>query len=246
MIEAGPERKKYLLHKGFLTHYSKYFRNALRGPWKEADERVIPLPDIEPGILNIFVDWLYTQVLPDDAALPSVAEIAEETPSYETISLLLVKAVAFGDRFMVPKFYEEVSSRSISRLQATRPDFATIIFAFGNLPGDASLLEQLVEAHCRLWCPKCPHDEPNVEKDLKAQLPKDFLIRVMDKYGQMVSSMPTAISRVPVANTNQRIAHLESLSSDSASDSASDADSGSDSSSDLGSSDSDSDGNEAV
>ena len=50
IIQVGPEHRRYYLHKAFLIHYSEYFRKALSGPWKEAEEGVIPLEDIEPGV----------------------------------------------------------------------------------------------------------------------------------------------------------------------------------------------------
>jgi hypothetical protein len=109
-------------------------------------------------------------------------EVEGNPPPYETVSLLLAQAVAFGDQFMAPKFYEEVSFQSIRRLQYGRPDYATIIFAFDNIPSNAPLLGHMVFAHCPDWNSL---DELDSEKALKSQLPRDFLLRVMDTYGEM-------------------------------------------------------------
>jgi len=49
-IEVGLDARKYQVHKALLIHHSEYFRNALRGDWKEASEGVVPLVDIEPFI----------------------------------------------------------------------------------------------------------------------------------------------------------------------------------------------------
>lgn len=46
-IEVGPHRKKYYIHEALLAHYSEYFRKALRGPWKEAEEGVVRLEDVD-------------------------------------------------------------------------------------------------------------------------------------------------------------------------------------------------------
>lgn len=46
-VLVGPEKKAYNIHEAILTHHSEYFRNALRGPWKEADEGIIPLGGVE-------------------------------------------------------------------------------------------------------------------------------------------------------------------------------------------------------
>jgi hypothetical protein len=190
--------------------------------------------DIEPGILNIFVNWLYTQQLPHEAEMLSVAEVEGNPPPYETVSLLLAKAVAFSDRFMAPKFYEDVSFQSIRRLQYGRPDYATIIFAFDNLPSNAPLLGHMVFAHC---CDRNSLDELDSEKALKSQLPRDFLLRVMDTYGEMQSlgHLPLAYFHHPQVNQqvtqqNMPIADAHSDFDDPLLDSDSDVGSGSQSS----------------
>jgi len=47
IVEVGPERKQYHLYKALLTHHSEHFAKALTGNWKEADEGVIRLLDVE-------------------------------------------------------------------------------------------------------------------------------------------------------------------------------------------------------
>lgn len=50
IVEIGPDRKKYVLHGAFLKYHSEYFRKALKGQWKEAQDKVITLDDVEPGV----------------------------------------------------------------------------------------------------------------------------------------------------------------------------------------------------
>jgi hypothetical protein len=47
VIEIGPEHKKYYVHRALLIQYSEYFRKALQGPWKEAQNGVVRLEDID-------------------------------------------------------------------------------------------------------------------------------------------------------------------------------------------------------
>jgi hypothetical protein len=47
-------------------YYSEHFRKALSGPWKEAEELAIYLNDVEPAVFSMFVEWLYTQRLPNN------------------------------------------------------------------------------------------------------------------------------------------------------------------------------------
>ena len=65
VVEVGPEERRYNIHRTLLIHHSEYFCGALRWPRKDALDFVISLEDIEPGIFNVFVNWLYTQRLPD-------------------------------------------------------------------------------------------------------------------------------------------------------------------------------------
>jgi hypothetical protein len=49
ILEIGPDRLKYYVHKALLVHHSEYFRNALKGPWKEAEGGVVKLVDVQPA-----------------------------------------------------------------------------------------------------------------------------------------------------------------------------------------------------
>jgi len=46
-VGLGAGAKKYSLHKDALTAHSDYFRKALQGPWKESQERVVRLDDVD-------------------------------------------------------------------------------------------------------------------------------------------------------------------------------------------------------
>ncbi|KAF1960097.1 hypothetical protein CC80DRAFT_582457 [Byssothecium circinans] len=63
-IKVGAEKTEYVVHKAFLVYYSDYFKKALEGPWKEAEDNAITLEDVEVEVFNVFVNWLYTQQLP--------------------------------------------------------------------------------------------------------------------------------------------------------------------------------------
>lgn len=46
-IEVGPERTQYFVHPDLLAQPSEYFKRAMNGSWKEAEERVIRLDDVD-------------------------------------------------------------------------------------------------------------------------------------------------------------------------------------------------------
>lgn len=47
VVEVGPNSIKHHVHKALLIHHSDYFRKVLTGSWKEAQEQVVTLEDVE-------------------------------------------------------------------------------------------------------------------------------------------------------------------------------------------------------
>ncbi len=58
-VKVGPEGIPFYFHRGFLCHYSAYFKAVLQGPFREADEGVIDLPDEDVKIIELFARWIY-------------------------------------------------------------------------------------------------------------------------------------------------------------------------------------------
>lgn len=70
----------YSLHRALLVEHSEYFKKALNEPWKEAQDGVVRLEDVESSVcryrlgdrcmslltiaVDVFVDWLYAQMIP--------------------------------------------------------------------------------------------------------------------------------------------------------------------------------------
>ncbi|KAF2098500.1 hypothetical protein NA57DRAFT_75742 [Rhizodiscina lignyota] len=66
-ITVGSEKKAFVVHKDLICHYSKYFKAAFGGNFKEAEEKKSNLPDVETETFEIFVAWLYKQKLDIEA-----------------------------------------------------------------------------------------------------------------------------------------------------------------------------------
>lgn len=183
VVEVGEKGRRYSLHKAFLCHYSEYFRKALNGPWKEAEDGVVPLKDIEPGVFNVFVNWMYTQKLPGNCEeWCQVGELGEAWDFASEIALIL-KAYNFGDRFLATAFKRAANVAIVGILHGCAPFYEVVIFAFKNLPAHSPILQLLVDAQCRHWS-ECLDDTEEVE--LQKQLPYDFLLRVMKRYSEKV------------------------------------------------------------
>lgn len=60
LVEVGPKKQKFTIHKGLLCAYSSYFKAALQGGFKEADEQTITLPEDDAKVFEHFQLWIYT------------------------------------------------------------------------------------------------------------------------------------------------------------------------------------------
>lgn len=58
-LYVGENRTKFTVHKGLLTGNSDYFKKALDGPFKEAQENAIHLVEERAGSIEILIGWLY-------------------------------------------------------------------------------------------------------------------------------------------------------------------------------------------
>lgn len=57
-VGSGDDRKASLVFASILTTRSKFFQKAFSSGWKEAEERVVKLPEVEPSILRLYLHHL--------------------------------------------------------------------------------------------------------------------------------------------------------------------------------------------
>lgn len=56
-------QQTFVLHETLLRQSSAFFNNALKDEWKEAQERSVKLPDIEPSEFTVFAKFILTGML---------------------------------------------------------------------------------------------------------------------------------------------------------------------------------------
>ncbi|CAD0088398.1 unnamed protein product, partial [Aureobasidium mustum] len=96
-VLVGIFKQPFILHKGLLCFYSDFFRAALEGSFKEANEGKVELPDVQVEIFEAFQVWLYSRSLrniEDDQSLPGGSKL----PSFGDLARLWV----FGDKYQIP------------------------------------------------------------------------------------------------------------------------------------------------
>ncbi|OCL05222.1 hypothetical protein AOQ84DRAFT_441594 [Glonium stellatum] len=65
IVRVGDEtdRTDFSVHEDLICGRSRFFANAMRHDWKEAEDRVVPLPDDLPSTFAVYRTWLYSGLL---------------------------------------------------------------------------------------------------------------------------------------------------------------------------------------
>ena len=81
---------------------------------------------MDPGIFNVFVDWVYLQKLP---ATDKDWDVVTETKDLANLSIM--KARAFSDHFIVPKLLQDASNYYVDTKISviTAPNYNVVIYA---------------------------------------------------------------------------------------------------------------------
>ena len=66
-ILVGEEEERYILHQNAAVQSSDFLATAMNGRWLESEDKIIRLPDIEPGDFKVYANWLYTRELTIEA-----------------------------------------------------------------------------------------------------------------------------------------------------------------------------------
>ncbi|KAH7094575.1 hypothetical protein FB567DRAFT_600179 [Paraphoma chrysanthemicola] len=191
IIEIGPDRKKYYIHKALIVHHSEYFRKALQGTWKEAQEGVVRLEDVNHHVMNLFVEWLYTGKIPtEEKDWRRIVENNKPDTFWRQLKYVtLIEAYVFGDRFLIEPFRKQVNNAFSDALESNyfcpSMRYRGIGFAFANIAAERPILQLLTDNHCRDW--DKIEDQLHAESGLRelAQAQPSFLLRTMRRLREM-------------------------------------------------------------
>lgn len=64
---VGEDKVSFHVHKATICQKSVFFDTACNSEhWREAKDKVVPLPLVEPALFKAYVHWLYTgKLLPE-------------------------------------------------------------------------------------------------------------------------------------------------------------------------------------
>jgi hypothetical protein len=180
----------FVVHEELLTCYSRFFRAAFDGKFKEAKEKKITLEWSRGNTVEFCMHWLYHQRFLDK--IPSeYPDLAKQWSKPDDACACnveqLVHLYVFADKYEIPKlrhacideFYLLFEGEATPALATA----ATVRIAYENLSANSPLCRLLVELHCR-------HDDKsnygNAKGFEKQAWPNEFLVAVMKRYCEVL------------------------------------------------------------
>jgi hypothetical protein len=104
--------RRFTIHEGLIRTRSDFVQLALRGEWKEARERTIPLPEDDPDVFSVYQQFLY------GGLIYTSYKNAPSRPDDEY--KVLVKAYILGEKIMDQEFKDSIVDAIIEKLRTLR------------------------------------------------------------------------------------------------------------------------------
>lgn len=152
----------FVVHKEIICHHSPFFKAACTGHFREAEDRVVKLPDDRAELFDIFLQWLYSQNLQQ--------VFAEVTlPAWTTFIELYILADKLQVRTLKSAIMDQMVCRAVaaggSYQREKFPTNADIRLAYETTPPTSPMRQFLAELFAFL-------QELPIDKD---EVPKDYL-----------------------------------------------------------------------
>jgi hypothetical protein len=133
---VGIEREYFYVHQNRLEAASVWFTKALSNGLEETTTRQIMLPEDDPEIVHLFVQWLYN---PD----PIFSAFINEH------FLQLAQLFEFAERLLIWRLKNYIVWQLFDlRTKSHTPPLPTIEFAFDRLPDESPFRKLLVAWYC--------------------------------------------------------------------------------------------------
>lgn len=180
---------RYLVHEDILCATSDFFKNAMKGQWKESTEKLINLPNEESEIFAIYVHWIYSRTLPTRVDEPAAAGNEEY--------LKLAKAYGLADRLQDQLFKNAVIDAFLDKTSTVASDGnawwpvgPVIRCIYDNTPESSKGRTLLVDIYTN-YAVKDWLTEGAQRKDLPKQFLLDLSVKLLDiASGEATRGMP--------------------------------------------------------
>jgi hypothetical protein len=125
IVQVGnePGSEDFIVHESFLTSRSGFFRRALNGNWAESDTRIVKLPEDDPHIFALYLNYVFNGQLatmgktPEEFATLGLLEFYKHIHhEYEEVSRLYILAEKLQD--VATKNAELAATMDISQTES--------------------------------------------------------------------------------------------------------------------------------
>jgi hypothetical protein len=166
-VKVGCKEEKFLVHEDVLRMTSSFFNTALKKEWDASrkEERTVNLSEEQPGILGIYLHWVYMKALP--TFIVGSQNPGAENPEYK----VLAHAYALGERLLDTSFKNAVLQALCDAIgnqpyyETTCLGATTIHIIYGGTTAGSPARRLLVDiwayAACEQWATQLdvmPHD----------------------------------------------------------------------------------------
>ena len=139
--------QKLAVHEELLRTTSPFFVASLKKEWIEGKERIIPLPDDEMDIVELYVQWLYRNKI---YTRKPKEHLAKESDEYDT----LIEAFIFGEKMEDDCFKDTIIDAIIACSvtedvtgKCRNPIGPRVDRAYDGTPPGSSLRRLLLDIH---------------------------------------------------------------------------------------------------
>lgn len=164
------DETKFMIHEDVITSSSKFFRAACSGGFKEAQEKVVRLPDIDVETFKLYAHWLYTGMVGPLAEPEVMAEDSFGRIRFERAAKLYIAGDVLDDLRLRNAATD--SFVQVSELITFVPSPYVISLAYYTTLQDSKIRTLLVDEYLGLETPT----HADWLKEVSDDLPKAFLV----------------------------------------------------------------------
>lgn len=131
---VGEEETLFTISRELLCSRSKYFDRAFNGPWIEAQEGVMTLPEDRPSAFEVLIHWVIHDTVPA-FAIPDKADNRVSLPdrfarSAEILRDYLVPAYCLAQKLCI----EDLRNKIMDAIQDYSQDNDTVMISWVSAP----------------------------------------------------------------------------------------------------------------
>ncbi|KAI4617886.1 hypothetical protein J4E83_006218 [Alternaria metachromatica] len=204
VVGSAKKIREFHVYEGLLSHYSSYFKAALKGAWKEGALKTVELKDDNPEVFKAFFHWINT------GKLYFAPNASGEIPLSEK---LICEIYVFGDARGCPDLCNAAIDLLLQKMhEAWRTALAELPFVYENTLRGSALRKCLVDDFVDNF--RFPNLTDVIQRDAElSRYPQEFLAEIVVAFMALGSTpIPSAAGwgNLPYSKNNW-VTHIKPL-----------------------------------